>query len=110
MGLFDRSRRKREEPERVKTETEPEDSGEEQQVSEAADWYRAMYSDVLPAGDDVVLQIPERRTPVLIPAFEFDLLAHCLHFATVEEHAAAAASRTGLPADGVCQNLYELGD
>jgi hypothetical protein len=74
------------------------------------DLYRAMYLDVQPAGDNVLLHYPDRREPVLLPAFDFELLADCTYFASVEEHAAAAGRRTGLPADGIAQTLYELVD
>ena len=74
------------------------------------DLYRAMYLDVQPAGDNVLLRYSDRRAPVLVPAFDFELLADCTYFASVEEHAAAAGRRTGLPADGIARTLYELVD
>ena len=113
MGLFDRSRRKRDEPEPETAETEVEEPEEEEndaQLEGPATWYRTKYLNVLPAGDDVLLHDPERASPIALPAFELDLLAQCTYFAPIEEHAAAAASRTGLPADGVTQRLYELAD
>jgi hypothetical protein len=107
MGLFDR--RKREEPKPDLGETEPdEQDGEEEQLDGPATWYRTMDLAVVPAGDDVLLHDPESTAPVVLPAFELDLLAHCTHFASVEVHAAAVERRTGLPADGVAQRLYEM--
>src|SRR5450759_1360614 len=109
MGLFDR--RKREKPEAETAETEPDElEGEDEQLDGPATWYRAMDLTVVPAGDDVLLHDPERAAPVVLPAFELDLLAQCTHFAPVEAHAAAAERRTGLPADGVTPRLYELVD
>jgi hypothetical protein len=109
MGLFDRRKRDNLEPEVA--DTEPDELAEEAEpLDEAATLYRTVYLNVLPAGDDVLLQDPERAAPTVLPAFELDLLAQCTHFAAVEEHAAAAASRTGLPADGVTQRLYDLVD
>ena len=109
MGLFDR--RKREEPKPDVAETEPDElDGEEEQLDGPATWYRTMDLTVVPAGDDVLLHDPERAAPVVLPAFELDLLAQCTHFAPVEAHAAAAERRTGLPAGGVAQRLYELVD
>ena len=109
MGLFDR--RKREEPKPDVAETEPdEEDGKEEQLDGPARWYRTMELAVVPAGDDVLLHDPERATPVVLPAFELDLLAQCTHFAPVEAHAEAAERRTGLPAAGVAQRLYELVD
>jgi hypothetical protein len=91
-------------------ETESDEEEKTEPLDGAATLYRTMYLNVLPAGDDVLLQDPERAAPIVLPAFELDLLAQCTHFAPVEEHAAAAARRTGLPADGVTQRLYELVD
>jgi hypothetical protein len=109
MGLFDR--RKREEPEHDAAETEPDElNGEDESLDGPATWYRTLDLTVVPAGDDVLLHDPERATPVVLPAFELDLLAQCTHFAPVETHAAAAERRTGLPADGVARQLYELVD
>jgi hypothetical protein len=109
MGLFDR--RKREEPKPEAAETGPDElEGEAEQLDGLATWYRTMDLTVLPAGDDVLLHDPERAAPAVLPAFELDLLAQCTHFAPVEAHAAAAERRTGLPADGVAQRLYELVD
>jgi hypothetical protein len=109
MGLFDR--RKRDEPEPDAAETEPDEpDGEDQQLDGPATWYRTMDLTVVPAGDDVLLHDPERAAPAVLPAFELDLLAQCTHFASVEAHAAAAGRRTGLPADGVAQRLYEMVD
>jgi hypothetical protein len=109
MGLFDR--RKRDEPEPGAAEIEPDElGGENEQLDGPATWYRTMDLTVLPAGDDVLLHDPERAAPAVLPAFELDLLAQCTHFAPVEAHAAAAERRTGLPADGVAQRLYELVD
>jgi hypothetical protein len=106
MGLFDR--RKREESKPAATETEPDELDGEDKLNGPATWYRTMDLTVVPAGDDVLLHDPERAAPVVLPAFELDLLAQCTHFAPVEAHAAAAEHRTGLPADGVAQRLYEL--
>jgi hypothetical protein len=109
MGLFDR--RKRDKPEPEAAETEPDElDGEGEQLDGSATWYRTMDLNVVLAGDDVLLHDPERGAPVVLPAFELDLLAQCTHFAPVEAHAAAAERRTGLPADGVAQRLYELVD
>ena len=109
MGLF--GRRKRDEPPPKETEGEPEQlEVESQLVGEAARLYRAKYLMVVPAGDDVLLHDPERKNPVVLPTFELDLLTQCTYFAPVEEHADAAASRTGLPADGVATRLYEMVD
>ena len=109
MGLFDR--RKRKEPKPDVAETEPDEvDGEEEQLDGPATWYRTMDLAVVPAGDDVLLHDPESTAPVVLPAFELDLLAQCTHFAPVEAHAAAAERRTGLPADGVAQRLYEMVD
>jgi len=111
MGLFGGFRRKPVEPEPEPTETEPEElDGEDEPLDGPATWYRAMYLNLVPAGDDVLLHDPERAAPVVLPAFELDLLAQCTHFAPVEEHAAAAERRTGLPADSVARQLYELVD
>ena len=109
MGLFDR--RKREES-KLQAETEPEelDKEDERLDDEAATLYRTRYLAVVPAGDDVLLHDSERDAPVVLPTFELDLLAQCTHFAAVEEHAVRAASRTGLPADGVVQQLYDMVD
>jgi hypothetical protein len=107
MGLFDR--RKREESKPDAAETEPDElGGKDEQLDGPATWYRTMDLTVVPAGDDVLLHDPERASPVVLPAFELDLLAQCTHFAPVEAHAAAAERRTGLPADGVAQRLYEM--
>lgn len=108
MGLFDR--RKREEPKPNAAEPEPDEDGEDEHLDRPATWYRTMDLTVVSAGDDVLLHDPERATPVVLPAFELDLLAQCTHFAPVEAHAAAAESRTGLPADGVAHRLYEMVD
>ena len=109
MGLFDR--RKREEPKPDAAETEPDEpKGEDEQLDGPATWYRTMDLTVVPAGDDVLLHDPKRAAPMVLPAFELDLLTQCTHFAPVEAHAAAAERRTGLPADGVAQRLYELVD
>src|SRR6266576_3270070 len=100
MGLFDR--RKRDEPKLEAVETEPgQPDGEDEPLDGPATMYRTTYMTVVPAGDDVLLNDPERDTPVLLPTFELDLLTACTHFASVEEHAAASARRTGLPAAGV---------
>ena len=109
MGLFDR--RKRDEPKPEAAENEPDklETGDEP-LDESATSYRTMYVNFVPAGDDVLLHDPERKAPLLLPTFELDLLAHCTHFAPVEEHAAVAATRTGLPADGVVARLYEMVD
>jgi hypothetical protein len=109
MGLFDR--RKREEPKLEAAETEPDElDGEDEPLDGPATWYRTMELNVVPAGDDVLLHDPERAAPVVLPAFEQDLLAQCTYFAPVEAHAATVARRTGLPADGVTQRLYEFVD
>jgi len=109
MGLFDR--RKREEPEPDPAETEPDElGGEDEAVDGPATWYRITDLTVVPAGDDVLLHDPERAAPTVLPAFEMDLLAQCTYFAPVEEHAATVARRTGLPADGVTQRLYDFVD
>jgi len=109
MGLFDR--RKREEPEPDAAETEPDElDGEDEALDGPANWYRIADLAVVPAGDDVLLHDPERATPAVIPTFEMDLLAQCTYFAPVEEHAATVARRTGLPADGVTQRLYDFVD
>jgi len=109
MGLFDR--RKRDEPEPEAAETEPDElDGEGEPLDGPATWYRTMDLNVVPAGDDVLLHDPERAEPMVLPTFELDLLAQCTHFAPVEAHAATVARRTGLPADGVAQRLYELVD
>ncbi len=109
MGLFDR--RKRDEPKPEATESEPDELDTEGQSPDGpATWYRAMSLNVVPAGDDVLLHDPDRAAPIVLPAFELDLLAQCTHFAPVKEHAAAAARSTGLPADGVAQRLYDMVD
>lgn len=109
MGLFDR--RKREEREPNAAEPEPDElDQDDEQLDGPATWYRMMNLTVVPAGDDVLLHDPERAGPVVLPAFELDLLAQCTHFAPVEAHAAAAERRTGLPADGIAQRLYEMVD
>ena len=109
MGLFDR--RKRDEPKPEAVETEPEQpDGDDEPLDGPATLYRTTYMTVVPAGDDVLLNDPERDAPVLLPIFELDLLTACTRFASVEEHAATAAHRTGLPADGVAQRLYEMVD
>ncbi len=109
MGLFDRRKREEPKPEAAETEADGLDE-EDEQLDGPATWYRTMDLTVVPAGDDVLLHDPERASPILLPAFELDLLAQCTHFAPVEAHADAAALRTGLPADGVAQRLYELVD
>jgi hypothetical protein len=109
MGLFDRRTRNEPEPKAAETDSDELD-GEHEQLDGPATWYRAMGLTVVPAGDDVLLHDPERAAPAVLPAFELDLLAQCTHFAPVEAHAAAAERRTGLPADGVAQRLYELVD
>ena len=109
MGLFDR--RKRDEPEPETTEIEPNElDAEDQSLDGPASWYRAMYLNVVSAGDDVLLLDADHEAPSVLPAFELDLLSQCTHFAPVEEHAAAAARTTGLPADGVARQLYEMVD
>src|SRR5436190_12396595 len=109
MGLFDRL--KRDEPKLEAAETEADQpEGEDEPLDGPATMYRTRYMTVVPAGDDVLLNDPERDAPVLLPTFELDLLMACTRFASVEEHAAAAAHRTGLPADGVAQRLYEMVD
>lgn len=109
MGLFDR--RKRDEPEPEPTESEPNElEAEDRLIDGPASWYRAMYLNVVPAGDDVLLLDADHAAPSVLPAFELELLAQCTHFAPVEEHAAAAARTTGLPAAGVTQQLYEMVD
>lgn len=109
MGLFNRSRRQRDEPEAEADATElAELETDEAPLEGPATWYRATHLSFLPAGDDVLVHDPERESPVALAAFELDLLAQCTYFASIEEHAAAAARRTGLPADGVTQRLYEL--
>lgn len=111
MALFDGFRRKRDEPEPEAAETDPDDLDiEGQPLDGPATWYRAMDLNVVSAGDDVLLHDPERDAPIVLPTFELDLLAQCTHFAPIEEHAAEAARRTGLPADGVAPRLYELVD
>lgn len=111
MALFDGFRRKRDEP---ATEVEESESGEpdtdEEPVDGPSTWYRKIYVSVVPAGDDVLLHDPERTAPIVLPTFELDLLEQCTRFATVEEHAAAAARRSGLPADALAHRLYELVD
>jgi hypothetical protein len=109
MGLFDRRKREERKPEAAETAAEELASGEEQ-FDEPATLYRATHLAVVPAGNDVLLQDPDRETPIVLPAFELDLLAQCTHFAPIEEHAAGAAARTGLPADGVARQLYEMVD
>jgi len=109
MGLFDR--RKREEPKLEAAEIEPDElDGEGEPLDGPATWYRTMDLTVVPAGDDVLLHDPERAVPTVLPTFEMDLLVQCTYFAPVEEHAATVARRTGLPADGVTQRLYEFVD
>src|SRR3954468_1019746 len=111
MGLFDRSRRKREEAE---PEGADEDAGaleeDDAPVEGPATWYRATHLNYLPAGEDVLVQDPERASPIALAAFELDLLGQCTYFAPIEEHAAMAGRRTGLPADGIMRRLYELVD
>jgi hypothetical protein len=109
MGLFDRRKRDESKPEAVESEPDESDS-EDQPIDGAATWYRAISLNVVPAGDDVLLHDPDRPAPIVLPAFELDLLAQCTHFAPVEEHAAQAARTTGLPADGVTQRLYDMVD
>ncbi len=109
MGLFDR--RKREEPKPDAAETEPDElDGEDEPLDGPATWYRTMELNVVPAGDDVLLHDPESAAPMVLPTFEFDLLAQCTYFASVEAHAGTVARRTGLPTDGVTQRLYEFVD
>jgi hypothetical protein len=109
MGLFDR--RKREDPEPDATETKPDElDGEDEPLDGPATWYRITDLTVVPAGDDVLLHDPESAAPTVLPTFEMDLLAQCTYFAPVEEHAATVARRTGLPADGVTQRLYDFVD
>jgi hypothetical protein len=109
MGLFDRRKRDEPKPEAVETEPDQRD-GEDEPLDGPATLYRTTYMTVVPAGDDVLLNDPERDAPVLLPIFELDLLTACTHFASVEEHADAAARRTGLPAEGIAQRLYEMVD
>jgi hypothetical protein len=109
MGLFDRRKRDDPEPDAAETESDELD-GENEQLDGPATWYRTMDLTVVPAGDDVLLHDPERAAPVVLPTFELDLLEQCTRFAPIEAHAAAAERRTGLPADGVAQRLYELVD
>jgi hypothetical protein len=109
MGLFDRRKRDVPSPEAAEIEPDEQDTADDP-LDASATWYRAMYLNVLPAGDDVLLHDPDRAAPIVLPAFELDLLAQCTHFAPVEEHAAAAARATGLPADGVVQRLYDMVD
>jgi hypothetical protein len=106
MGLFDR--RKRDEPKPDAAETELDELDE--QLDGPATWYRTLDLTVVPAGDDVLLHDPERTAPTVLPTFELDLLVQCTYFASVETHAATVARRTGLPADGVTQRLYEFVD
>jgi hypothetical protein len=109
MGLFDR--RKREEPEPDAAESEPDElNGEDEPLDGPATWYRITDLTVVPAGGDVFLHDPERAAPTVLPIFEMDLLAQCTYFAPVEAHAATVARRTGLPADGVTQRLYDFVD
>jgi hypothetical protein len=108
MGLFDRRKRDESKPETA--ETELDQPAAEDEPAGPATWYRTKYMVVVPAGDDVLLHDPERDEPVPLPTFELDLLAQCNHFAPIEEHAAIAGGRTGLPADGVAQRLYEMVD
>jgi hypothetical protein len=107
MGLFDR--RKREEPE-PDAESEPDELDGEDELDGPATWYRTIDLTLVPAGDDVLLLDPEGAAPAVLPTFELDLLAQCTYFAPVETHAATVARRTGLPADGVTQRLYEFVD
>jgi len=110
MGLFGR-RKHEEQPQPEATEAELEqDEVENALVGEAARLYRTKYLVVMAAGDNVLLHDPERENPVVLPTFELDLLTQCTYFAPVEEHAAAAASHTGLPADGIAPRLYEMID
>jgi hypothetical protein len=111
MALFDGFRRRTEATEREATDPVPEVPEENaDSVDESATWYRAVHLNVATAGDDVLLQDPERSAPEVLPGFELDLLTQCTYFAPVEEHAAAAAQRTGLPPEGVVHRLYELVD
>ena len=110
MGLFDRRKRDKTEPEEGSETKTDELEQEAEPLDAAATLYRTTHLNVVPAGDDVLLHDSDRNSPIALPAFELDLLAQCTHFAPVEEHAAAAAQRTGLPADGVAQRLYELVD
>src|SRR5688572_28908065 len=110
MALFDGFRRKRDDPAtEAETETqEPEENEEPLDGSGSA--YRKMHMSVVLAGDDALLHDPERASPAVIPAFELDLLEQCSHFAPIEEHAAMAARRSGLPTDGLANRLYDLVD
>ena len=111
MALFDGFRRKRDQPEEQEDNREPdENDGEGDHPGETVDLYRSISLNALPAGEDVLLHDPERAAPIVLPSFELDLLAHCTPFAAIESHAAKAAHRMGLPADGVAQRLYELAD
>jgi hypothetical protein len=111
MPLFDGFRRKREDRAPEAAEPEADELDREEESSDGpSNWYRTRDLNLVPAGEDVLLHDPERATPEVIPGFEVDLLTQCTHFAPVEEHAAAAASRTGLPADGIAQRLYDLVD
>jgi hypothetical protein len=111
MPLFDGFRRKREDREPETAETVADELKEQEELLDGSSTlYRTMDLHIVPAGDDVLLHDPERVAPMVLPAFELELLAQCTFFAPVEEHGAAAANRTGLPADGVVQRLYELVD
>ena len=111
MPLFDGFRRKREDREPEAAETPPDEPKEEAELLDGSSTlYRMMGLHIVSAGDDVLLHDPERVVPMVLPAFELELLTQCTYFAPVEEHAAAAANLTGLPADGVAQRLYELVD
>jgi hypothetical protein len=111
MALFDGFRRKRDQPELEAEEIEPDEQEQEAGgFDEAASLYRAVPLNAIAAGDDVLLHDPERAAPIVVPSFELDLLAQCTRFASIESHASAAAVRTGLPADGVVQSLYDFVD
>ncbi len=111
MALFDGFRRKRDEPVSEAAETQPDElEGDEDSVDGPGTWYRAMYEDVVQAGDDVLVHDPERHAPIVVPTFELSLLEQCTHFASIEAHSTAIANRAGLPADGVAHRLYELVD
>jgi hypothetical protein len=111
MALFDGFRRKTQQTEDENADRPPEEPEQDADgLDESATWYRAAYLNVASAGDDVLLQDPERQAPEVLPAFELDLLTQCTYFAPVEEHATAVAQHSGLPADGVVHRLYDLVD
>lgn len=113
MGLFDGFRRKGDAPGTEAADTKSDEpNGDDEPTDGPATWYRKMYLNVVTAGDDVLLHDPdpERATPIVLPAFELELLDQCTHFASVEAHAAATARRSGLPADGVAHRLYDMVD